>query len=78
MEIYPNPARDEFRISDPLSDHETIVLRLRDARGRLIREEELAPYSRLVELPDTGCSVLFVEIRTSRGVISEKIVRFSE
>ena len=78
MEIYPNPARDEIRISDPLSDHETIVLRLRDARGRLIREEELAPYSRLVELPDTGCSVLFVEIWTSRGVISEKIVRFSE
>ena len=77
LQVYPNPTSDFAQLELELDRPETINIRLFNTQSQQLRQHSLAIgqlISHPIELRSLSPGIYFVEIETSRGRVSKRIV----
>ena len=75
LRVFPNPARDELRLTSGLK--EQLGYTLFDATGRLVRQGSLAPQGDRIDLSGLPGGVYFLHVENERGEVlaRERVLR---
>jgi len=78
LEVYPNPASDQIHVSFDVEDNEELVIHLINLTGQRVYTEHYNSFSGVyqkdISVGNLPAGVYFLEINTSKGLTSKKIL----